>query len=1515
MLTTLFGRRRPGAGARADARGVEGVGAPPAHASNPAPPAPPERIVYSSAALAVVSSGGGGGDDDDAPTADGASAGSTLAPVRERVARAYAADAQIEARLLGALHALLSLRELPACPYAFLARRLRVDEARALALALEPARVLPPAAPTERWYAGSAAADAAAAADTAIVHAEGDRTLWGLRRVLARAHVPTARALRDALAPTGLLAPLQASEAGVRVQAVSALCGTHVFAAPPAADGNGAPLAALPICARALRVREVYLATGARGRFDKALTGFVTRTMQQAVTLHTMAEHVALFVVAPGSAAAAGVADAAGPHDAAAAVAGGGGFAPAGALRAGAHDPPTASGCVRAGVRVAPAELRERRHEYASEARRAVLAGRPLALHALVRVPLGAPAVRHGRQRPAQYAYVRFVKLYDFCYQCNDGDDGDGGGGGVGGGGGSGAPSPRAAVVQRASGDRSTLLLCARPFGGALVEGIFLEARHAHFVAGLLPAPPRRRAGARRGGGGGARRAVREGLRPFYEWLGAEACRHAAHADGAAAAECALLLALGRADDAADADDGADDADDDAGERRADGGGGGGDDGDGGGGGAVVGGAAAAVAARKGEVRDARGRRARGTRRISAPSPPQQQRPPPPLPPDHAASPDQQHANNALMSDAVACLSCVGMRLLRAHDEFEIARTLLACAPLAAGVHAAAPRACAHAAADQARAAVPLMHAAFARGAAELRALLAGSPTAELGHLEAPLRALLARATDGAAADEPRPPPPPPPQPLPPPLPLPPPRCVAGPAGPAGPADDSAHWASVRASGAPRPPPPPPLPPPRARELRARTHAEREETIAVLDAICCYVRAAACAQLHAAVGSCDALQHMLADERARAYPAVPPPADPADAADAAGAGAGAEGARAAWAHALAAAAAPRIEHRLIDVDAADARARARRAYPPSISREAALLQYCIDTELDVTLRALLDGVLGARVLAREPTSAVARALLAAVPRARMFAFSDDALLRARAPRLTLVDGPLGVHATSVDAPGRRSAVAGATREPPAPRLFGARAALRFASAPHLARIARALERARARPPAASAAGAPVRPAWLGTTAVDGVGTDAGGAADVRVHWAFTGARACHSALLPRGGAPPALDVLELTVVRGGSWEEAIEHWSAGLLRRVIERHRAGTELLLSLAIGGRVWSVHALAAERKAAERELCATAAAGDAIVAMVACLLPAAADVAAGSGAGAGADVDVDVDDAAAPRARARYVLLGKRAALWHERAPAAPARAAGATAAGRASGLDQADAFSAVFADRAGALALARACDALRGTADARARDAARAAHAAALRAEARASCAAGDAWAACGTWLSAACAAEADADADDEAGARDAGAGAGEGGGGEARADVLDGVRLQLTGAAQLAQLAERNLALSAILNAAAADEAVRAAVRRGAVARMLRSYRARVAATLAADTSVYLEPVDHLVRESMSAADFSAATLSADALVALSTVQQYLDAVLHVACGAALDNLPRLAARLRGERPE
>ena len=134
-------------------------------------------------------------------------------------------------------------------------------------------------------------------------------------------------------------------------------------------------------------------------------------------------------------------------------------------------------------------------------------------------------------------------------------------------------------------------------------------------------------------------------------------------------------------------------------------------------------------------------------------------------------------------------------------------------------------------------------------------------------------------------------------------------------------------------------------------------------------------------------------------------------------------------------------------------------------------------------------------------------------------------------------------------------------------------------------------------------------------------------------------------------------------------------------------------------------------------------------------------------------------------------------------------------------------------------------------------------------------------------------------------------------------------------MLDGVRLQLTGAAQLAQLAERNLALSAILNAAAADEAVRAAVRRGAVARMLRSYRARVAATLAADTSVYLEPVDHLVRESMSAADFSAATLSADALVALSTVQQYLDAVLHVACGAALDNLPRLAARLRGERPE
>ncbi|KAJ1619672.1 hypothetical protein T492DRAFT_889956 [Pavlovales sp. CCMP2436] len=71
--------------------------------------------------------------------------------------------------------------------------------------------------------------------------------------------------------------------------------------------------------------------------------------------------------------------------------------------------------------------------------------------------------------------------------------------------------------------------------------------------------------------------------------------------------------------------------------------------------------------------------------------------------------------------------------------------------------------------------------------------------------------------------------------------------------------------------------------------------------------------------------------------------------------------------------------------------------------------------------------------------------------------------------------------------------------------------------------------------------------------------------------------------------------------------------------------------------------------------------------------------------------------------------------------------------------------------------------------------------------------------------------------------------------------------------------------------------------------------------MLRGYRAGVVATLAANASVYLEPVQHVVREHLGAADLSAATLSPDALVALTTVQHYLDAVLHVASAAALDN--------------
>lgn len=77
--------------------------------------------------------------------------------------------------------------------------------------------------------------------------------------------------------------------------------------------------------------------------------------------------------------------------------------------------------------------------------------------------------------------------------------------------------------------------------------------------------------------------------------------------------------------------------------------------------------------------------------------------------------------------------------------------------------------------------------------------------------------------------------------------------------------------------------------------------------------------------------------------------------------------------------------------------------------------------------------------------------------------------------------------------------------------------------------------------------------------------------------------------------------------------------------------------------------------------------------------------------------------------------------------------------------------------------------------------------------------------------------------------------------------------------------------------------------------------------MLRDYDAATVATLAADAAVFLEPAQHLVREALD----SAATF-ADTLASLTTAQHYLDAMLHVASAAALDNVPRLAERLSGD---
>ena len=83
--------------------------------------------------------------------------------------------------------------------------------------------------------------------------------------------------------------------------------------------------------------------------------------------------------------------------------------------------------------------------------------------------------------------------------------------------------------------------------------------------------------------------------------------------------------------------------------------------------------------------------------------------------------------------------------------------------------------------------------------------------------------------------------------------------------------------------------------------------------------------------------------------------------------------------------------------------------------------------------------------------------------------------------------------------------------------------------------------------------------------------------------------------------------------------------------------------------------------------------------------------------------------------------------------------------------------------------------------------------------------------------------------------------------------------------------------------------------------------------MLRGCRAGVIATLASDACVFLEPAQHLVRESVGSPTLRRRRRpSAETLLALETVQHYLDAVQHVASASALANAPRFAARLGGD---
>lgn len=404
----------------------------------------------------------------------------SLAETRLRLLADYRRTAGVETCLERGLGALMALEELPANPFPLLARCARLSEGAAMLAASPDVQVVPnavePAFPAEHEERDTSVTGY-------IFRTSLQPTAFGLGPVLRWADLRVLATLRQELASTGLLGAHASTEAGLRVQAVSAICGPAVVQGMRH-DGGLPPWEVI--------VREAYAAAGTGARLDKAIASFAVRAMHEAVRLSRCTDHVALFLAA----LAPGPAQDTGPP------------APGSTAKAQRMEPDdvaTVAGTLAGAFCAAPGDLGALRHEFVTAARRAVRAGLPLQLHALIRVP----AFLSENSGPSPYIYVRCVKVYDFHF-LEEGPDAGGG-----------------SLLDRGAGS-SVVWTFGAPVG-AILSGCFTHEKYVLFCAGLA---------ADAAGG------IEVAIARFRERLRWQAARSLAVSEVLPGAECHVLAAV-----------------------------------------------------------------------------------------------------------------------------------------------------------------------------------------------------------------------------------------------------------------------------------------------------------------------------------------------------------------------------------------------------------------------------------------------------------------------------------------------------------------------------------------------------------------------------------------------------------------------------------------------------------------------------------------------------------------------------------------------------------------------------------------------------------------------------------------------------------------------------------------------------------------------------------------------------------------------------------------------------------